>query len=94
MHLAQWNRKNGIPGGERSCDVYTCALGEDVCDHIAYLSTRNASAKMVHQVCKEAVEKRSAGYRNYISWGRERAWEKDKGMVTLLSQSRDFLVRA
>jgi hypothetical protein len=68
MHLAQHNERNGIPTGERSCDIFTCALGEDVCDNVTYISTHNATSDVIHSICKEAVEKRGQGFRNYISW--------------------------
>ena len=67
MHLSQGNG-SGIPSGERSCDIYTNALGEDVCGNSYYINTHNASPALMHQVCKEAVAKRNSGYRNYISW--------------------------
>lgn len=68
MHLAQHNKKNMIPIGERSCDVYTCALGEDVCDTVTYLRIHGATPNIIHTVCKEAITKRNQGFRNYISW--------------------------
>lgn len=68
MHIAQHDRRNGIPEGERSCDVFTCALGEEVCDNVSYLRTHGATPDVIHQVCKEAVANRENGMRNYIVW--------------------------
>ncbi len=78
MHIAQHNLRNRIPTGERSCDVFTCALGEDVCDSVTYIATHNASPEVIHSVCKEAVEKRSQGFRNYISWAEDQFEQKAK----------------
>jgi hypothetical protein len=78
MHIAQHNQRNGIPTGEKSCDVFTCALGEDVCDGVTYLSTHNLRAEAVNQVCREAVEKRKQGFRNYISWAEKQFAERAK----------------
>ena len=82
MHLAQGNG-NGIPHGERACDVYTNALGEDVCDHSYYIKTHSASPELIHQVCKEAVEKRNAGLRNYISWAEDEMKARSTGASIL-----------
>jgi hypothetical protein len=78
MHIAQHNQRNGIPTGEKSCDIFTCALGEDVCDNVTYLSTRSLGKDVIHQVCKEAVEKRSQGFRNYISWAEKQFAERSR----------------
>ena len=75
MHLAQYNQRNGIPQGERACDVYTCALGPDVIDNVFYILTHRAPAEIIHESCREAIGKRREGMRNYIQYAENRMRE-------------------
>lgn len=77
-HLLQG--KGLVPGGERSCDIYTLARSVEFCDQAPnYLKTPRwimdeermlhpSRRATVHELAKEAVSRRSRGLRNYISW--------------------------
>jgi hypothetical protein len=76
MHLAQDESRNGIPQGERACDVYTNALGPDVAGSSTYIRTWGASPQLVSDCCREAVLLRARGLRNYIKYAETRLREQ------------------
>lgn len=72
-HLVQG--LNGIPEGEKQCDIWTLARSSLFCDEApAYLHLPPqlrlqwpAYASEVHALCRRAIEVRKT-YRNYIRW--------------------------
>lgn len=70
----------GIPSGERSCDLYALARDATLVDmKPAYLKVSEHAfdpdgkplsgvAQVITMTAREALEKRSSGYRRYISW--------------------------
>lgn len=81
MHLAQFNA-DGIPGGERACDVYALSrlLPELIDEDPSYLvvskETRKVwdhrHSKLAHELAKEALKQRNDGLRRYALW-----WEDE-----------------
>jgi len=81
MHLAQFNT-NGIPGGERACDIFALARLPPrlIDDSPSYLVVprglrtkwRPEDAKMAHDLAIEAIDARRNGLRRYASW-----WEAE-----------------
>ena len=78
MHLLQG--RNGIPKGERSCDIYAMARHESLCDEAphylkippSFLDDRKHfhpwARPPVHALAREAIVRRGKGLRRYISW--------------------------
>lgn len=83
MHLAQACPENGIPSGERACDVYTNALGPDVAMRSYYIKTWGAPAEAIHAACKEALEKRAQGMTRYIVYAEERLHSASRGVAVI-----------
>ena len=81
MHLAQFN-SNGIPGGERACDIHALARlpPRYIDDSPSYLVVPRglrggwcpSAAKMAHGLARKAVILRANGLRRYASW-----WESE-----------------
>jgi len=81
MHLAQFN-SDGIPSGERACDVHTLArlTPELIDDSPSYLVITQdlreewgpRLAQLAHDLAVEALRLRGEGLRNYAAW-----WEDE-----------------
>lgn len=81
MHLAQFN-SNGIPGGERACDIHALARlpPRYIDDSPSYLVVPRGlrgrwgkeAAELAHEVAKEALSVRARGLRRYAIW-----WENE-----------------
>jgi hypothetical protein len=81
MHLAQFNSE-GIPSGERACDVYTLSrLPPELIDEApSYLVVSKGTrkiwdirhAKIAHALAKEALRQRDNGHKRYALW-----WEDE-----------------
>lgn len=79
IHLLQ-KRGLDIPQGERACDVFSLARDwtlNDVAPSYVRVpagalrpdgTITSAGARLVHRVATDALERRRAGMRNYISW--------------------------
>jgi hypothetical protein len=77
-HLIQG--QNGIPEGEKACDIYALSRDYKFCDEAPnYLKIpaifldekqciKDGLRIMVHLLAKEAIDRRAAGHRNYIRW--------------------------
>lgn len=78
VHLLQG--KNGIPAGERSCDVFALARHWTLNDSppfyvrlpVGFQTTdgkiRPECARLIYEIARRAVEMRKTGMRNYISY--------------------------
>lgn len=78
VHLLQGKR--GIPGGEKSCDVFSLARHWTLNDTAPYYvrvprslidrrgKIQPAHARLVYDVARRAVELRQSGMRNYIAY--------------------------
>lgn len=72
MHLAQRCPKNSIPSGERACDLYTDALDPELAERSFYIKTWGAPPSLVWRTCREALQLRRVGLRNYIKYAEGR----------------------
>lgn len=78
VHLLQ--ARGLVPGGERSCDVYSLARDRFLVDAApVYLEIpdalttpggglRDGAARLLHTTAREAIRRREAGERRYIVW--------------------------
>lgn len=78
IHLLQGT--NGIPSGERSCDVFSLARDWTLNDAAPYYvrvprrfidsngKIQPEHARLIYRVACDALERRAAGRRNYISY--------------------------
>ena len=64
-HMVQ-HLKHTIPTGEQACDIFTCAMAAELCDPYLYVKTHGAPNEIIHRICREAIELRAKGLRNYI----------------------------
>ncbi len=89
MHLAQFNA-DGIPSGERACDVYALSrLPPELIDEApSYLvvskKTRgvwNAEhAKLAHELARDALKRRDNGLKHYAVWWEDEFEKKAAGL--------------